>query len=239
MKTFALEKDKLSQEVAKWINEKSIEAINAKGSFVIAFSGGSLPQIVADGLLTLKPQPNYSEWVIIYADERLVPLEHSDSNHKLVQDFLLSKLTAKPKVITVNPSLIADPDAAAKDYEHQISGLSIDLALLGMGPDGHCCSLFPGHKLLNENSKLIASIVDSPKPPPQRITFTLPLVNACKHVAFVITGDGKKQVLKEVFEVGNEKKYPVQLVSPSSKSIWWFLDKAAAALLDKSVISSL
>ena len=83
-------------------------------------------------------------------------------------------------------------DDAAKQYENELKerlpSLDLDLALCGMGPDGHTCSLFPGHPLLSEDSVNIASISDSPKPPPQRITMTYRLLRKCLQVVFVVTG---------------------------------------------------
>ncbi|KAJ1541524.1 hypothetical protein HK096_010109 [Nowakowskiella sp. JEL0078] len=103
-----------------------------------------------------------------------------------------------------------------------------------MGPDGHTCSLFPGHALLDENEKLIAWLSDSPKPPPSRITFTYRLVNNATTVAFVTTGDGKAQVLHEIIDKKNTE-FPSTRVVPTSGQLVWFVDKGAASLLGSSV----
>lgn len=110
---------------------------------------------------------------------------------------------------------------------------SLDLVLLGVGEDGHTCSLFPGHALLKETGIWVAPIRDSPKPPPQRITLTFPVLNAARHTGFVCTGAGKAPVVKNILEDGNSGQYPAGMVRPEAgdTTITWFLDKPAAAQL--------
>jgi 6-phosphogluconolactonase len=105
---------------------------------------------------------------------------------------------------------------------------TFDLILLGMGEDGHTASLFPGHELLNETQRWVAPIFDSPKPPPERITLTLPVINHARHVAFVTTGAGKAEVLPEAI---GSPTVPAGMVQPIGGTLDWFVDEAAAANL--------
>jgi 6-phosphogluconolactonase len=213
------------------------------GAFKVAVSGGSLPKTLAQALLAPSSGPNdqvkWDKWEIFFADERAVPLDHEDSNYKLLKDELLDKIPEdqpKPTVHPIDTQYLNDTQELADQYEQVLvrsfaSRDSVklpifDLLLLGCGPDGHTCSLFPGHELLRETSAWVAPIEDSPKPPPKRITLTLPVVNHAVRVAFVATGAGKKGIMKEIFEEG--KGLPCALVNEGTGDrCSWFVDNAA------------
>lgn len=110
-----------------------------------------------------------------------------------------------------------------------------DLMLLGMGADGHVASLFPGHPALREDKKWVTHLTDSPKPPPERITYTLPVINAASNVAMVVTGAGKANAVRSALEDDPNKtrKLPVELISPEEGHFKWYLDKGAASNLFK------
>lgn len=144
----------------------------------------------------------------------------------------------------INDALSAE--GAAEDYETCIKHLvgrgvidqskitgfpKFDLMLMGMGPDGHIASLFPGHSLLQEKEKWVCSIKDSPKPPPERISFSLPVINSSANVALVVAGAGKATAVHTALsDVSNTEVLPVQLVAPEGK-LSWLLDKGAASKL--------
>lgn len=210
------------------------------GMFKVAVSGGSLPKTLAKALLSPPSSENdtvkWDKWEIFFADERAVPLDHEDSNYRLVKEELIDKIPAdhpKPIVHTIDAKHLDDTQELADAYEQALvksfaSRDSVklpifDLLLLGSGPDGHTCSLFPGHELLRETSAWVAPIEDSPKPPPRRITLTLPVVTHAVRIAFVATGAGKKDIMKEIFEGGNG--LPCALVNEATGDrCSWFVD---------------
>lgn len=127
-------------------------------------------------------------------------------------------------------------EECAKEYETRIKHIFkttkpvFDLLLLGMGPDGHTCSLFPDHKLLTENSLLIAPIDDSPKPPPQRVTMTYPLINNAKCCLFAMAGAGKAEMIDRILV--KKEELPAGLVKPAPGKLIWILDLAAGNFLN-------
>ncbi|GAV89617.1 Glucosamine_iso domain-containing protein [Cephalotus follicularis] len=216
-----------------------------RGAFTVVLSGGSLIK----SLRKLVEPPyvdsiDWSKWHVFWVDERVVPKDHEDSNYKLAFDGFLSQVPILPgHVYAINDALSAE--GAADDYEiclrhlvkNSVLDLSVsgfpkfDLMLLGMGPDGHVASLFPGHPLVNEKEKWVTSIKDSPKPPPERITFTFPVINSSAYIALVVCGAGKARPVQAALgKSENSNILPVQMVSPEGE-LTWFLDEGAASKL--------
>ncbi|EDO47360.1 predicted protein [Nematostella vectensis] len=230
----------LQMSVCSLIAEKSTKAIADHGFFAVAFSGGSSAKIVCKGLVSLGLKLDFSKWRVFFCDERYASLNHPDSNYKLVKDNLLDVIKTKPEcVISLDYSLPLEK--AAVEYEKRLRELfpsekeppQLDMLLLGMGPDGHICSLFPGHPLLTESSKLVAAISDSPKPPPSRITLTYALLNEAHSAVFVATGSGKAEVVKRVLEGNESDPLPAARLKLTNGDTHWFVDDASASLLTK------
>lgn len=177
---------------------------------------------------------------VYYADERVVPLDHPDSNHLACTNELFSKVPIPVSQIhTIDTDLLNDIEELCDAYEKELIREFaqkdaarfpvFDLILLGMGPDGHTVSLFPGHELLAEDDRWVAYIEDSPKPPAKRITFTFPVINHAARVAFVAHGEEKQDVLSEVLD-DPETGLPAARVRPAHPGqLYWFVDDAAAA----------
>jgi len=230
-------KSLLSDRVGTYVSDIAKNSVRKNGKFVFAISGGSLPKLLAAGLLKsldVSDTDQFKNWHVFFADERCVPLTSDDSNYKGCQEAFLSRIPVPAgNIHTIDASLAGGPAAMARAYEKQIidvmgTSASFDLILLGMGPDGHTCSLFPGHALLKETSRLVAHIEDSPKPPPKRITLTFPVIHAARNVAFVTAGASKAQILPKVLAKGSD--LPASRAHSKTKQTKWFVDAAASSL---------
>jgi len=235
--------EELTKALAHFIVQAQHEAIEKRDKFSIALSGGSLPKMLK-GLVGNK-EIEWEKWQIFFADERAVPLDDPDSTFFLCQNELFSKIPDLPRqnIHSIDESLLDDLEELADDYTTQLVQAFgakdaarfpvFDLILLGMGPDGHTASLFPGHALLNETEQWVRWIDDSPKPPPKRITLTLPAINHGIRVAFVATGEGKQEMLERVLE-HPEEGLPCSRIKPKAGTVYWFVDDAASKTLKKT-----
>jgi len=238
--------DALAPVLRQYIVHAQASGLQRHNAFKIAVSGGSLPKTLAQALLlpSTTDKIEFSKWEIFFADERAVPLTHEDSNYGLLKKELLDKIPAElgqPKVFPIDVSKLDDIQELADLYEQTLvqsfaSRDSVklpifDLILLGCGPDGHTCSLFPNHPLLRETDAWVAPIMDSPKPPSNRITLTLPVVTHAVKIAFVATGSSKKDILKKVLEDQEGEGggvLPCTLVNRGGEDrVSWFTDTAA------------
>lgn len=232
----------LSQEAAQYIVRLANEAIVSHGRFSIALSGGTTPKVLY-GLLATEPYRDQIDWSqveIFWSDERCVPPDSSDSNYQLAQEVLLSKIPISTNQIHRMPADKPDRDAASLEYTQEMQRIfgtdgipSFDLLQLGMGPEGHTASLFPHQPSLQEQQRLVMP-VNVPKPPPPRLTFTPPLLNAAKHVLFLVTGADKADAVQAVLESAYQpEEYPAQIVRPPHGEVTWMLDTAAAGKLHR------
>ncbi|KAL8150217.1 hypothetical protein V2J09_020025 [Rumex salicifolius] len=248
--------DDFSADLVEYISELSEAHVKEHGAFAIAISGGSLIGLL--GKLCEAPYNktiDWAKWYIYWVDERVVAKTHADSNYKLAKENLLSKVPIIPShVHSINDSLSAEE--AAMEYEFSIRQLvrtrvinasdisdcpRFDLILLKMGRDGHVASLFPNHPTLTlKDDDWVTYITDSPESPPERITFTLPVINSASNVAVVVTGGGKAEAAR--LAIGDmepdESSFllPARMVEPGKGKLVWFLDQEAASRIDvKSV----
>jgi 6-phosphogluconolactonase len=231
----------LFQAAAEEVLRAAANAVAQRGRFTIALSGGSTPRnlytlIAANASASLP----WDQMFFFWGDERHVPPDDPESNYRMAKETLLSKIPVPPANIFPIPTEKKDASAAAEAYEQTLQKFfalapgefpRFDLILLGLGPDGHTASLFPETAALQEKSRLVvANWVEKLKT--HRITFTLPVLNAARGVAFLVSGTDKATVLHEVLEGnGPDEKYPSRLVRPSDGKLIWFVDRAAASEL--------
>lgn len=213
-------------------------AIGAQGRFTVALSGGSTPRG-----LHLQLAKDYAgfAWNRTFAflgDERFVPPDHPDSNYRMAHETLLSKVAIPPANVHRVQTENHDAPHAAAEYETDVRKFfelrpngfpRFDLILLGLGPDGHTASLFPGTEGLKERSKLvIANWVE--KFNAFRISFSYPVLNRAAEVMFLVSGADKADAVHQVLK-GSTPPLPAQQVQPTDGKLIWMLDEAAASKL--------
>jgi len=229
----------------------------------VALSGGSTPRVLYE-LLADPREPfcgriAWDQTHFFFSDERHVPPDHPDSNYRMVNEALFSRVAVPPpnihRVLAENPNA----EDAANAYEQELRTFfgvdscnfpgeaipAFDLVLLGLGEDGHTASIFPGSEVLYESKRWVAAPWVE-KLNSYRITLTLPVLNNGKSVVFLVTGASKAKILREVIETrpkattnqdtrssaeeASEVLYPAQAISPTSGAVSWLVDEAAARL---------
>jgi len=255
------DKSALASTLCATIVAQSVEAIQDHGVYLLAVSGGSIPKMLSHSNLSAAftsagVEMNLSKWTVFLADERIVAVDSLDSNLlALRKDGFIGGVDGQEERCRCfgiegfgekSPSEIASAYETTVKETLQSSGGKFDTIVLGMGEDGHTCSLFPGHDLvLNPKAgKMVDFLTDSPKPPPSRITLTLDVLNSSRHCIFAAAGGGKSKVLGEVFSKVleeedvvegrrnlkcnvNETSYPCAMVN--SEDMLWLVDEGAAS----------
>ena len=232
----------LLEAAARHVLDHARRAIAARDSFTIALAGGSTPKGLY-AMLAVPPFRNQLDWTRIrffWGDERHVPPDHADSNYRMAHEALLRHLPISAAQVHRVPSELPDAQAAADQYEtvlreqFEVSEADVprfDLILLGMGPDGHTASLFPGAQAVHETSRLVAAPwVD--KLQASRVTFTPVLLNHARQVTFLICGQAKAETLHAVLEGPFQPDaLPVQVIGPRDGTLTWFVDQEAGGAL--------
>jgi 6-phosphogluconolactonase len=229
----------LFDAAAKEFAAQASEAVGARRRFTVALSGGSTPKRLYSLLATLPSIP-WDKVCFFWGDERHVPPDHADSNYRMANEALLSKVNVRPENVFRIRAEEKDADKAALQYEQTLQQFfhlppgefpRFDLILLGLGPDGHCASLFPDTAALNEYKRLVvANWVATFNT--QRITFTFPVLNQAAGVIFLASGPDKAPILHQVLE-NSGANLPSQHVRPTNGQLLWLVDSAAASDLSR------
>ncbi|HEX8250511.1 MAG TPA: 6-phosphogluconolactonase [Pyrinomonadaceae bacterium] len=226
----------LNQNAARLIVEIIAETLRAKDKFSIALAGGSTPESLYKLLASdaFKNKIDWTKTLVFFGDERcVVPLD-AESNYRMVNAALLSRVSLPAENVFRLRGEI-EPEKAAFEYEEIIKkalgeNARFDLILLGIGDDGHTASLFPKTKALSETEKLVAANFVE-KLNANRLTLTFRAINSAKNILFLVSGAKKAAMIKKVL-AAETIDLPASLIKPENGSCRWFLDSEAAALIE-------
>jgi 6-phosphogluconolactonase len=214
--------------VAQRLARTAEAAIVARGQFRVALAGGSTPRPAYE-MLAVDRSIDWAKWHIFFSDERCVPPDDPRSNYRMVAEVLLSRIgIAAAKVHRMQGEL--DPSEAAEAYEFELGNEPLDVALLGIGDDGHTASLFPGSPALEERSRLVAPSM-APVEPKQRLTLTFRALDEARSAWFLVSGEGKAAVLAEVIVERERARPQLPAARVRAQSVEFYVDTAAAAQL--------
>lgn len=233
-----------SSELAEQLARDFSAAVTEKAAsgqvLTVALSGGHTPKTFFEVLADqYRDSISWNNVVFFWGDERCVPPDNDESNYKMTKEALLSKIVI-PEENIHRVKGEDPPHNEALRYAEEIKEFiplsangfpRFDWIFLGMGPDGHTASLFPGAPTLEEREK-ICVVATHPETGQKRISVTFPVLDNAKRVSFLVAGDSKAPVLKEIMEsTGGPLPYPASMVSPEDGVLEWYLDKAAAPRL--------
>jgi 6-phosphogluconolactonase len=228
----------LARAAAETFVRLAQSAISARGDYRVALSGGNTPRALFAELAgkDVRDRIDWTRCEIFFSDERFVPHDSPESNYHTAREALLSKVPVPADRVHPVPTDGLDPERSALEYEQEIRRVfgakegetpRFDLILLGLGPDGHTASLFPGTSALAVRDRLVAPNF-VPTLNVWRITFTYTVINAARNVAFLVAGDDKAERVAEVLE--GTQDLPARHVEPVDGRLLWMLDAAAAAV---------
>jgi 6-phosphogluconolactonase len=225
----------LFEAAASEFANQAAQAVNTRGRFTVALSGGSTPKALYSLLATKSGIP-WEKICFFWGDERHVPPDNQESNYRMAHEALLSKVAVRPENIFRVHAEERDAASAAAEYEKTLKEFfqlapgkfpRFDLVLLGVGTDGHAASLFPGTTALNETRQLVVANWVA-KFNTDRITFTYPVLNSAACILFLASGPDKAAILHEVLR-NPAADLPSQKIIPTNGRLIWLVDQAAAS----------
>jgi len=226
----------LACEAAQRLADLARKATESRGRFSVALSGGSTPSPLYR-LLTEEPYRSQIPWAqvdLFWADERCVPPDDPGSNYRLAYEALIAHTPIPAENVHRVRGELA-PKAAARAYDRELRRFfcgprpRFDLVLLGLGSDGHTASLFPTSEALQETERLaVATTAFYDNRPTERVTLTLPPLNAARQVLFLVSGPEKAEIVQAVL-ADVDGRLPARRVRPVAGQLTWLLDAAAAS----------
>ena len=239
----------LIQVAAQELAQTAQETIAHNGRMSIALAGGSTPKGLYSFMATeeFRSQIAWDKVHFFWGDERHVPPDHQDSNYRMAWETLLSRIPVPAEHIHRIPSELTNADEAAEEYTQALQKHfqlkqdeipRFDVILLGMGPDGHTASLFPGTAAVRETKQFVAA-PRVEKFETYRITLTPPVLNEAANIIFLVAGSDKAETLKFVLEGAYQPDlYPAQIVNPTQGRLLWLVDQNAGSFLNSSLSST-
>jgi len=216
----------LAEAAASWTAQRVTAAVGARGACYLALAGGETPRGCYERLAR-SPYRETLPWpsvFVFWSDERQVSLDHPESNYAMAKAVLLDHVRIPAEQVF---PLVGDPTPGLRRIPADAGGRPrFDVIHLGLGEDGHTASLFPGSPALKEVRALIAQVHDAPKPPPDRLTLTLPVLNAARAVLFMVQGSSKREALARVLR--RDPALPASHVQPPDGELHFIVDRAAA-----------
>lgn len=203
-------------------------AIAERGLFRLALAGGNTPRAVHEAMAQIGGSIAWPRVQVTFGDERCVPPDDADSNFRMARESLFDRVPLPLGNVFRIRGEVA-PGDAAHEYEEKLAAVAArfgepryvhDLILLGMGPDGHTASLFPGSPALDETLRNVIPAT-GPKPPPQRITMTFPLLNAARQICFLVNDAEKLPLIDRI--IAGDETYPAARVQPIQGSVTWLV----------------
>jgi 6-phosphogluconolactonase len=228
-------RERLTADFTGRFAQASAGAIAARGRVTVAIAGRSVAQVFLPPLETAAIE--WSGADVFWCDERAVPPNDPESNYREAMTLLFSRLPASAATLHRMPADAPDLDEAARVYERAMRQSlgdrpQLDVVLIGAGPDGHICSLFPGHPALEERERWVVAIHDSPKPPPKRMTLTMPVLEAAGTLILGVFGRDKAEIVREIVESPDSPLPAARAVRGNPNSVC-LLDHDAARLLTR------
>jgi len=215
-------------DAADFILGEAQQALGERNEFRIALSGGNTPRPVYARLAAIGRGLPWDLIRITFGDERCVPPDDAESNFRMARETLLAP-AAVPKQSILRLRGELDPQTAAQEYQDHLDVIAAeggepiyrhDLILLGLGDDGHTASLFPGTAALDETiRRVMANFV--PKFNTWRLTFTFPLINAARHILFLVGASKNPALIERVLQ--GDSQYPAARVNPSAGEVTWMI----------------
>lgn len=220
--------DALANAIAERIVERLAQVQRAGRTPAVVLTGGTIAteafRRIDSGAV------DWADVDFYWGDERFLPGGHADRNDQQARDAFLTRLAVPEARIHAMPAHGQDLSMAADNYAATLPETPFDLVLLGVGPDGHIASLFPGYPQLREETRRAVEVLDSPKPPPQRISLTLPALNNAHSVWLLVSGEGKADAVARAHAGATPDEIPAVAAQGRNETVW-LLDEAAAQQL--------